>query len=143
VRRKSPLTTQIAILGATDLFGALSKRQLLQVAELAKPRNFPAGSVIVAEGGTDARFYVILVGRARVTVGGKAHDRLGPGDYFGEIALLDGLPRSAGVRAVTDVETLSIARWNFRPLLKDAGIAEKLLLEMCRRVRLGRAGRRG
>lgn len=124
----------------TSLFGRLSDRDLSLVAELARPVHFAPGTAITAEGDDAGRFYLITEGDARVEVGGHPHDKLRAGDAFGEIALIDGGPRSATVVAETPVDTLSIASWNLRPLLREhPTIAEALLVEMCRRLRLARS----
>ena len=97
---------------------------------------FPAGSVIVEEGATGGRFYLLTTGQADVIVDDQNVVTLREGGYFGEIALIDEGPRTATARAVTDVEALGIASFNFRPLLKnEPGVAFKLLLELCRRLR--------
>lgn len=132
--------TTAEALGHTSLFGRLSERDLLLVAELARPIRFEPGTAITSEGDDAGRFYLLTGGEARVEVGGRLHDRLGAGDAFGEIALIDGGPRSATVIAETPVDALTIACWNFRPLLREhRSIAEALLVEMCRRLRLARS----
>jgi CRP-like cAMP-binding protein len=71
-----------------------------------------------------------------VNVGGRYRTSLGPGDYFGEIALIDGGPRSATVTAASDLETLSMASFNLRALLKEQPqVAFKLLVQLCQRLR--------
>ena len=73
---------------------------------------------------------------ADVRVGDESVAHIGPGGAVGELALIDGRPRSATVVAQTPVRTLSLASWNFRPLLREhPAIAEALLLEMCERLR--------
>ena len=69
-------------------------------------------------------------------VHGKRRRPLGPGDYFGEISLIDRGPRSATVEADTDVRTFAIASWDFMPLaMESPTMSKKMLLEMCRRIR--------
>ncbi|MBA3655165.1 MAG: cyclic nucleotide-binding domain-containing protein [Actinobacteria bacterium] len=124
------------VLSTVDLFQGLTKRELQRVMAMAKDQTFPEGDVVVVEGDEDGRFYLLLDGSARILQGKRTLATLGPGDYFGEISLIDGEPRSASVVATSDIRALSIARWNFRPLLEEhPAIARKLLLEMCRRVR--------
>jgi len=118
------------------LFHGLSRRDLTQVAEMAKGLDFAAGQAITEEGERGGRFYVLLEGQADVLVGGEVVNTLKAGDSFGEISLIDRQPRSATIVARTLVRTLSLSSWNFRPLLKEyPPIAEAVLLEMCRRLR--------
>lgn len=124
----------------TALFGKLSDRDLLLVAELARPIHFDAGTAITSEGGDAGRFYLITSGEARVEVAGRPVETLHAGDAFGELALLDGGPRAATVVAETPVDALWIASWNLRPLLREhPSMAEAMLVEMCRRLRLTRS----
>jgi CRP-like cAMP-binding protein len=119
-----------------DLFQSLSRRDLAQVAEMTKAFEFVAGQAITAEGEQGGRFYVLLEGQADVVVGDDVVNTLKAGDYFGEISLIDGQPRTATIVARTPARTLSLSSWNFRPLLKEhPSIAEAVLLEMCRRLR--------
>jgi CRP-like cAMP-binding protein len=106
------------------------------VYEAGKEVTFDEGKPIVEEGATGAGFHLILEGEAAVLVGGRKRASLGPGDYFGEMALLDGGPRSATVKAMTPVHTLTLASWAFVPLVdKNPPIARKLLVELSRRLR--------
>ncbi len=79
---------------------------------------------------------MLLDGQAKVEVNGRTRRRLGPGDFFGEIALLDGGPRTATVTTVTPVHVLFIARWNFRELLNDQpALAIKMLEAVAAKLR--------
>ena len=129
-------TAVIDALAEIDLFAGLSRRQLAAIADECRERRFPAGSEIVAEGDTAGRLYVIRSGEAVVNVHGTKVNSIGRGAVFGEIALIDRGPRSAQVVAVTDVDTYSLAAFNFRPLVREnADIAYRLLLAMCARLR--------
>ena len=126
----------VELLGAVDLFQGLGKSDLLKIHMLGRREQVRAGRELTSEGESGGHFYLIISGRAKVEVGGKEVPGLGPGDYFGEISLIDGEPRSATVTAETDLEVLSLASFTFRPLLLEhAGIAYKILLEMCARLR--------
>jgi CRP/FNR family cyclic AMP-dependent transcriptional regulator len=131
---------QVEALQQVEIFQGLSEGQLTAIAATSTPHDFAKGDVVVTEGDSDARVFVILEGEARVDCNGRAADQLGPGDYFGEMSLLDGEPRSATIVATTPIRALSIARFNFRPLLTNhPDIAEHILVEMSRRLRLARS----
>jgi CRP/FNR family cyclic AMP-dependent transcriptional regulator len=124
------------LLQTVDLFCSLSKRDLAKVADALKEMDFNAGDVVTAEGDKDARFYIIADGQARVSIGGRNRAILSHGDYFGEIALIDGEPRSATIVAESALRTFTLAPWNFKPLLKEnPDITLTILKEMCRRLR--------
>ena len=123
-------------LSTVDLFQGLSKRELGQLLKASKEIDFEPNDSMVSEGDEDGRFFLILEGAAKVVQGKRSVATLGPGDYFGEISLIDGEPRSATVKATAPVKALTLARWSFRPLLEEhPALAQKILLEMCRRVR--------
>src|SRR5207248_5516649 len=123
-------------LANVDLFRGLSARELRAVADQGKDIEYREGTKVAVEGEEGGRFHVILEGKATVGRRGKVVATLGPGDYFGEIALIDGGPRTATVTAEPPLRTHSIARFNFRPLLREyPGITEKLLVEVARRLR--------
>src|SRR5256885_5535714 len=109
----------VELLRAVPLFADLSKSELGLVASITEPLSFHAGEAVVTEGERTGRFFVIVEGAADVMVHGRFVRRLVAGDFFGEMALLDEEPRSATVAAVTDLDTLSIAPFNFRSLLKS------------------------
>jgi CRP/FNR family transcriptional regulator, cyclic AMP receptor protein len=126
----------VELLGGVDLFEELSKAELRKVAGLAKVFTFAEGETVTEEGTPGGRFHVIQSGHVRVVANGRTRATLGPGEYFGELSLIDGEARSASVIATEPLSTISIAEWNLRPLLKSqASIAYKLLVVMCRRAR--------
>jgi len=124
------------MLGSVGLFEGLSNKELSQISKSAREVEFEPGSAIVKEGEEGVGFHLILSGRAKVTVRGRTRKSLGPGKFFGELSLIDELPRTATVIAETTVRTLSLVSWEFLPLVdKTPSIARKLLVEMCRRLR--------
>ncbi len=124
------------LLRSVDLFEDLSKSELRKVAAIAKPFEFVAGESVTEEGTQGGRFHAIVSGSAKVVANGRTRATLGPGEYFGELSLIDGEPRSATVVALEPLSTLSIAEWNLRPLLKSqASISYKLLVVLARRCR--------
>jgi CRP-like cAMP-binding protein len=97
------------------LFGSLNDRQRRKLARLCRERNVNAGTTIVKEGlMSGVGFFVVAEGEAAVTIGGKEVARLGPGDHFGELALITRQERSASVTAQTPMRCLEIRFWDFR-----------------------------
>jgi CRP/FNR family cyclic AMP-dependent transcriptional regulator len=126
----------LGMLGSVPLFEGLSRKELTSVYEAGKEVSFEAGRNIVEEGATGVGFHLILEGEARVVVGDEEQAVLRAGDYFGEMSLLDGGPRSATVVASSPVHTLTLASWAFVPLVdRNPSIARKLLVELSRRLR--------
>ncbi len=124
------------LLSAVPLFEGLSRRELEAMLRGAKDVNVEAGKRIVEQGENGVGFHLIVEGRCSVRVDDREVASLGPGDYFGEMSLIDGGPRSATVVAETPVRTLSLTSWTFLPLLdENPSIARKLLVEMSRRLR--------
>jgi CRP/FNR family transcriptional regulator, cyclic AMP receptor protein len=129
------------LLGCVPLFEGLTRRELGHVINASKEVEFPAGRTIVSEGDPGTAFHMILKGKARVTVRGRTKTKLGPGDYFGEMSLIDRGKRSATVVAETPVRTLSLVSWNFLPLLDEVpSMAKKMLIIMSQRLRLSERG---
>ena len=108
----------VPVLEEVPLFAGVSRRHLKRIAELAKPKRFAAGTTIVRTGDPGNAFYVILDGAARVAPPKGRAIKLGPGDSFGEMALLDGSPRSADVSATADVLAMTIGGAAFEKLLR-------------------------
>lgn len=124
------------MLRSVPIFEGLSEKELRSVVETGKEIQYAAGHRIVQEGATGVGFHLILDGRARVTIGGDQVASVGPGDYFGEMSLIDGGPRSATVEAETELRTLSLTSWEFMPLLDgNPTIGRKMLVELSRRLR--------
>ena len=118
------------------LFSACSNRELRAIAGVVKEVDHPKGTVIATEGDPGVGLFVIVDGEAEVTIGGKRMAILRRGDFFGEIALLDGGPRSATVSARTDMRLLGLTEWVFRGLLQEhPSIAVKTLESMAGRLR--------
>jgi CRP-like cAMP-binding protein len=116
------------------LFSDLDDRELGQIAGGMQERKVEAGETIVKQGAGGAGFFVIEEGEADVTVDDESRGSLGPGDYFGEIALLTGSERTATVTAKTDMVCFGMTPWDFRPLVEsNSGIAWKLLTAMAER----------
>jgi CRP/FNR family transcriptional regulator, cyclic AMP receptor protein len=122
-------------LRSVPLFAGLKDRELKDV--LGRSREVEhTGGEIVEEGAKGVGFHLILEGTATVLQHGEVRRTLGVGDYFGEISLIDGKPRSASVRPDGPIRTLSLAAWNFEPLLeKHPLLAHELLLGLCAHVR--------
>ncbi len=123
-------------LGGVDLLEGLPTNVLLQIGLLGQEVAFLSNDEIVSEGDRGGGLFVIFEGEAVVAVSGRERARLGPGDYFGEISLIDAEPRSATVTAVGPLRAFSLASISFRPLLEDhPEVAEKVLLRLCQRLR--------
>lgn len=120
---------KIELLAHVSLFATASQRELGQVAALTVPAELAAGTVLTRQGTSGGLAYVIADGRAEVVRGGKRLAVLGPGDMVGELSLLDGEPRSATVRALTDMEVLEISAQDLNRLLRKAPSVRRRLLE--------------
>jgi len=135
-----PVRNPAAVLQRTQLFADMDRRQTEQITRLMKERRFAKGETVIVEGTGGAAFFIIDAGEVVVTSKGVELARLGPGDHFGEIALIDGGPRSATVTAVTDLVCHGLTFWEFRPLVERNGtIAWKLLQALAKRLRAAEA----
>ena len=118
------------------LFSGLESRDLERIANSFKERTYSAGDTIASEGQGGAGFFVIAEGTATVTVHDQDRGKLGPGGYFGEIALLDEGARTATVTAETDMTCYAMTFWEFRPLVEtDARVAWKLVQALAQKLR--------
>ena len=123
-------------LSQVPLFSGCSQRDLQTIARVVKDIDHDEGTVIAREGEPGIGLFVIADGTAEVTIGGAKKASLGPGDFFGEIALLDGGPRTATVTATSDVKLLGLTEWVFRGLMQEhPSIAVKTLQAMAGRLR--------
>ncbi|HEV1991553.1 MAG TPA: cyclic nucleotide-binding domain-containing protein [Candidatus Dormibacteraeota bacterium] len=124
------------------LFKDLPESELRAIEKQMKMVNHPAGHEIVVRGANGVGFMVILDGTVTVsTIQGKSR-KLGPGDSFGEMALLDQEGRSASIKADTPVTLATIPEWNFKPFLKEhPEVAYRLLQVLSQRVRQAEGNR--
>ncbi len=109
----------LPVLERVPLFKSLSKRHIKRLARLAEVRRYKSDAAVVRFGGKGDAFYVILDGSADVETPGGIKKTLHEGDYFGELALLDGAPRAATVSARGSMAAARISRTDFLKLLKD------------------------
>jgi CRP/FNR family transcriptional regulator, cyclic AMP receptor protein len=122
---------KVELIRKVPLFSKLSKKGLEDVAHIADELDLPQGKVMAQEGDRGREFFVLLEGGADVTKGDRSINRLGEGDFFGEIALVTHMPRTASVTATSDVRVLVITERDFGALLKRSpevarGVAEAL-----------------
>jgi CRP-like cAMP-binding protein len=123
-------------LAQAPLFANLSKRQLRSLAEVTAVTAYKGGAEVVKQGSAGTTFYVLLDGRAKVVRGGRTVARLSTGDFFGEISVLDGGPRTATVVAETSLRCLTLSRGDFVEVLEgEARLAVQILREVAGRLR--------
>ncbi|MGH9036380.1 MAG: cyclic nucleotide-binding domain-containing protein [Acidimicrobiia bacterium] len=123
-------------LAKVPLFAGCSQAELRALARRTTDIPVPAGSVLVTEGHLGYEFFVIAEGRAKVSRAGRKVGELGAGDFFGELALLERVPRNATVTAISDMEAIVLTRADFDSALAEApGMARKLMVGMARRLR--------
>jgi CRP-like cAMP-binding protein len=123
-------------LGRVPLFAGVREKDRKRLAKLMSERTFPSGETVTAEGKTGIGFFVIEDGSATVTVKGAEVGSLGPGDHFGEIALIDEGARSATITAASDLRCRGMAAWQFRSFVQEhPEVAWPLLETMVARLR--------
>jgi CRP-like cAMP-binding protein len=136
----SPVAAPVDVLRGVPLFSELGERELERLAGHFKERTFPEGSNVTMEGGTGTGFFVVVDGNATVSVSGEQRGTLGPGDSFGEIALVDEGTRSATITAATDLRCYGLTAWEFRPFVEEhPQVAWPLLKQMAKRLREAQA----
>lgn len=138
--KETPLSE--GILAHVDLFSTLDKKELQMLAKSCYERTYAAGSTLLSQGAVGTGLYIVKSGHVRIMKEvdpDRAPEELavvGPGEVFGEMALLDDYPRSATVIAVEEVTALLLPVWEFRSILRDRpDIAVKLLAVLSRRLR--------
>jgi CRP/FNR family cyclic AMP-dependent transcriptional regulator len=118
------------------LFSSCTGSELRKIRSSLDEIEVPKGKVLVEEGRIGLEFFLIVTGKAAVTRNGKKVATLGPGDYFGELALLDRRPRSATVTSETDLDVLVLSQRQFNGLLQSVPtIGRKMLSAMASRLR--------
>ena len=118
------------------LLADCTQKQLRAISDISRVVEVPAGTSLTRAGQPGDEFFVIIDGSAAVEKPGKKRVFLRPGDFFGEMSLLDGGPRSVTVRAATSLRVLVIDRKNFQGVLREVpDLTQKLLVTLSRRVR--------
>ncbi len=126
----------IETLRQVPLFKGMSDRALKRVAEISKEVTHRDGKAVVEEDQSAVGFHMILTGQAEASQSGTVVSTMGPGDYFGEMSLIDGKPRSASVVAKGELRTLAIPAWNFNHLLdENPDMMRAMLVAMSERIR--------
>jgi CRP/FNR family cyclic AMP-dependent transcriptional regulator len=126
----------VAALEQVPLLAELSKRDRRRLAQTMTERPYPRGKQVVVEGRGGIGFFIIVEGQAVVSIGDRVLRALGPGDYFGEMAMLDGDARTATVTADTDLRCLGVTAWNFKRFVTDnPSVAWALLQTLAGRLR--------
>jgi CRP-like cAMP-binding protein len=130
------MSVEVAVLTNVPLFADLEGKEAKKIASLFKERSFSAGEAVAEEGKHGIGFFIIESGTAKVSVRGGEVATLGPGNHFGEIALIDDGPRTATVTAESDLKCHVLIAWDFRPLVKsDSTLAWGLLEGLARMLR--------
>jgi CRP-like cAMP-binding protein len=134
--RAMAITVTPEVLAKVPLLSGLDRRALESFARTLKQRTFRAGQVALGEGESGVGFFIVLDGTAAVTIGGQPVRRLGPGDWFGEIALLTAdSVRTATVTAETDVTCVGLTEWEFKPFLAEhPDVAWQIMVTMAHRI---------
>jgi CRP/FNR family transcriptional regulator, cyclic AMP receptor protein len=128
--------TKADALGACPFFQGLSRNELLEIAKVTEDLEVDAGKVLTREGQSGSEFFVIVDGDVSVTKDGNEIRTLGPGDFFGEIALLEDTPRTATVTAKTPLRFFVLTRQAFRSMLAhQPELEQKVLTALEERVR--------
>lgn len=125
-----------ARLKTVPIFEGVSGRDLKSIASSCKEIERDPGDVITSEGEGGIGFFLILEGAAEVKVGDTVLRTLGTGDHFGEIALIDGGPRTATITITAPTRLAGLSAWTFRPLLSEhPEMTQALLLSLCKMIR--------
>src|SRR5208337_3738476 len=126
----------IEMLEKASLWSGLDRKDLKFIVQLSKERKYETGEVIVRKGEGTVGFYLILEGSVEIRSNGSTLSKLGPGQFFGEMSVVDNQPRSADVVAIEPSRCLVLSAWSFNSLIsKHPKIALKVLQEFVRRLR--------
>lgn len=132
----APMADMVESLKGVPLFTGVGDKELRRLSKVMRESGFDEGQVITTEGRSGVGFFVIEHGNATVSLRGEIVRTLGPGDHFGEIALIDAGPRSATVTATTDLRCHGLAAWEFRSFVQEhPEVAWPLLETMASRLR--------
>jgi CRP-like cAMP-binding protein len=129
--------SQEAFIARVPLFAKCSAEEIAAIATAAQEHGFESDQIIVTQGTPGQAFYMVLSGRVEILRDDRSLGAFGPGDFFGEMSLLDSAPRSATIRALEPTRCIMLSSWDFKALLeKHPSIAIKLLEVLSRRLRV-------
>jgi CRP-like cAMP-binding protein len=127
--------TKVEALRRAPLFEGLSKKDLTQLARVSEDMELDAGQVLTRQGETGHEFFVIVDGTIEVEVNGQSHGERGGGDFVGEIALIEDIPRTATVKAKTPLRVFVLTRQDFRRIIdENPGVERKVMQALARRL---------
>ncbi len=133
--RRFSQDTKVEALKRAPLFADLSRKELLALARLADDVDVPEGTSLCREGELGSEFFVLLEGEATITRNGRKLATAGPGDFFGEIALVEDVPRTASIKATSHLRFFVLTGPSFRRLLEDSpSVERKVLRALARRL---------
>lgn len=128
---------KVTALAGVPLFAGISAESMERLAAVTGEQDFATGQFIVRQGQVGSGLYVVLSGSVRVMRGSDELARLGKGDFFGELSVIDQQPRNASVEAVEPTEVLALASWDLLALLEsDAQLSLNMIKGLVERVRL-------
>jgi CRP-like cAMP-binding protein len=123
-------------LAHVPLFEGISFESMTRLAAVTGEQDFAAGQFIVRQGQIGTGLYIVVNGTVRVLRGSDQLAELGPGDFFGELAVIDQQPRNASVQAISDTRCLALASWDLLQLLQnDTALSLNLIRGLVERVR--------
>ncbi|MGB4592194.1 MAG: cyclic nucleotide-binding domain-containing protein [Coriobacteriia bacterium] len=129
--------THEEFLARVPIFEHCTAEEISSIAQVAQEHMYQPGQIIVTQGTPGQAFYLILGGRVGIERDGNVLGAFGPGDFFGEMSLLDSAQRSATIRAIDETRCLMLSSWDFKALLeRSPSIAIKLLEVLSRRLRV-------
>jgi CRP-like cAMP-binding protein len=127
--------TKVEALKRAPLFEGLSKKEFGELAKATEDLDFPAGKVLCTEGRSGEEFFVIMDGEVEITRSGEKVAERGGGDFFGEIALVEDIPRTATVTTATPVRCFVLTRRSFLRLLDEhPAIERKVMRALAKRL---------
>jgi CRP/FNR family cyclic AMP-dependent transcriptional regulator len=127
----------VEMLQKTPLWSGLTEKELKVIARSFKELKYESGDVIVRKGEAGVGFYLMAEGTVEARSDGKVLSKLGPGQFFGEMSILDGQPRSADVVALEPSRCLALTAWSFKSIVSNhPTMALKLLQESVRRLQM-------
>jgi CRP-like cAMP-binding protein len=127
---------ELDLLAEVPLFAGCTRSELKEIATLGTPVEVAAGSELIKEGASGREFFIVVDGKAECSVGGSTAAILGPGEFFGEIALIDGGPRTATVRASTPLRVIVMDSREFAGLIRASpSIGLRMLRKLAGRLR--------